>query len=85
MYGKCPSTFLSLQSCVSDAFQDQLFVRTNILEASMTALSIAALLSGAETQADSHALKTIARFCSLGLIVSLCLLTFGMDLSIGWH
>lgn len=51
----------------------------------MTALSIAALLSGAETQADSHALKTIARFCSLGLIVSLCLLTFGMDLSIGWH
>ncbi len=51
----------------------------------MTALSIAALLSGAETQADSHALKTIARFCCLGLIVSFCLATLGTDLSIGLH
>jgi len=28
--------------------------------------------------------KTIALFCCLGLVASLCLMTFGIDLSDGW-
>jgi hypothetical protein len=49
----------------------------------MTA-TIVAMRSVPETQADVRSLKAIARFCCLGLVVSLCLMNFGMDLSAGW-
>jgi hypothetical protein len=37
-----------------------------------------------ETLADDHSLKIIVLFCCVGLIASLCLMTFGVDLSAGW-
>jgi len=50
----------------------------------MTAISIVSMGSVAETQAYDHSLKTIVGFCCLGLVGSLCLVTFGMELSAGW-
>jgi hypothetical protein len=58
--------------------------RADILEVAMTAISIVSMRSVSETQADDHSLKTIAQFCCLGLVASLCLATFGIDLSAGW-
>jgi hypothetical protein len=48
----------------------------------MTALSIVSMRSDSDT--DDHSLKTVARLCCLGLIASICLITFGMDLTAGW-
>ena len=48
----------------------------------MAALSIVSMRSGIET--DAHSLQAIARFCCFGLVASVCLVTFGMDLSAGW-
>jgi hypothetical protein len=50
----------------------------------MTAISIVSLGSVAETQAYDYSLKTIVGFCCLGLVASLCLVTFGVDFSAGW-
>jgi hypothetical protein len=50
----------------------------------MTAISIVSMRSVAETQANDHSPKTIVLFCCLGLVASLCLVTFGMDLGAGW-
>jgi hypothetical protein len=54
------------------------------LELSMTTISIASTRSIADTKDDDHSLKTIALFCFFGLATSLCLVTFGIDLGIGW-
>jgi hypothetical protein len=50
----------------------------------MTTISITSITSISETRADEHPLKTIVLFCCVGLIASLCLITFGIDLSTGW-
>jgi hypothetical protein len=38
----------------------------------------------AEAHADDHSRKIIALFSCVGLVVSLGLMTFGVDLSAGW-
>jgi hypothetical protein len=50
----------------------------------MTAVSIVSMGSVPETRADDHSPKPILLFCCVGLIASLCLITFGIDLSAGW-
>jgi hypothetical protein len=50
----------------------------------MTTISIVSMRSITEAFAADHSLKTIALFCCVGLVASLGLMTFGMDLSAGW-
>jgi hypothetical protein len=50
----------------------------------MTTLSMVSMRSVSETQADGHSLKTIVLVSCLGLVASLCLMTFGVDLSASW-
>jgi hypothetical protein len=50
----------------------------------MATLSMVSMRSVSETQADDHSLKTIVLFSCLGLVASLCLMTFGVDLSASW-
>jgi hypothetical protein len=50
----------------------------------MTTVSITSIASVSEARSDDHPLKTIVLFCCVGLIASLCLITFGIDLSAGW-
>jgi hypothetical protein len=50
----------------------------------MTTVSIFSMGSVSETRADDHSPKTIALFSCVGLVASLCLMTFGIDLSAGW-
>jgi hypothetical protein len=49
-------------------------------------MSIISIPTGSvpEARADFHSSTTIALFCCCGLVVSLSLMTFGMDLSAGW-
>jgi hypothetical protein len=49
----------------------------------MTMISIASMHSTAAARADLHSPKAIAMFCSVGLVVSLCLMALGVDLSAG--
>jgi hypothetical protein len=49
----------------------------------MTTISIVSTPSATEARAD-YSIKTIALFCCVGLVASLGLMTFGMDLSAGW-
>ena len=49
----------------------------------MNAISNAQLLAIPETDAETYAIKTIALFCCVGLVVSLCLAISGLDLSLG--
>ena len=58
--------------------------RADIWGLGMTAISIVSMGSVAETKAYDQSLKTIVGFCCLGLVGSLCLVTFGMELSAGW-
>jgi hypothetical protein len=46
-------------------------------------ISIASLNSAPAARAEFHSPNTIALFCCLGLVVSLCLMTQGLDLSLG--
>jgi hypothetical protein len=39
--------------------------------------------STAAARADLHSSKTIAMFCCVGLVVSFCLMTLGVDLGAG--
>jgi hypothetical protein len=48
----------------------------------MTTLSVVSMRSVSETQVDAS-LTTITLFCCLGLVASLCLLAFGVDVSAG--
>jgi hypothetical protein len=50
----------------------------------MTTISIVSMGSVPGTRAVDHSRKTIALFCCAGLLVSFCLMTFGIDLSAGW-
>jgi hypothetical protein len=37
-----------------------------------------------EAPAEVHPRRAVDLFCSVGLVASLCLMTFGMDLSSAW-
>jgi hypothetical protein len=50
----------------------------------ISTVAITSITSVSETRTDDHPLKTIVLFCCVGLIASLCLITFGIDLSAGW-
>ena len=49
----------------------------------MTMLSIVSPASTPVLLADAELSKAIGFFCVLGLVASLCLMTFGVDLSAG--
>jgi hypothetical protein len=49
----------------------------------MTVISIVSTLPAPEMRVNGD-LRTIAPFCFLGLVASLCLVTFGVDLSASW-
>jgi hypothetical protein len=46
-------------------------------------ISIASMYSAAAARAEVHSPKTIVLFCCVGLAVSLCLMTQGLDLGAG--
>jgi hypothetical protein len=46
-------------------------------------MSIASMHSAAVARAEIHLPKTIVLFCCMGLVVSLCLMTQGLDLGAG--
>jgi hypothetical protein len=50
----------------------------------MTTISIVSMRPVQEIRAQGDSLRTIALFCGFGLVASLCLMTFGIDLSAGW-
>jgi hypothetical protein len=72
-----PINTLSLQLSGPGAFQG-----TNQLGIAMSMISIA-MVSLPKVQADYHSCATTALFCCFGLVVSLCLMTLGADLSAG--
>jgi hypothetical protein len=49
----------------------------------VTDFSLASIASESVEDADNQSFKTIVLFCGAGLIVSLCLMTLGVDLSAG--
>jgi hypothetical protein len=49
----------------------------------MNAISNAVTLAISETKTEVHPIRTIAVFCGLGLVVSLCLAISGFDLAAG--
>lgn len=50
----------------------------------MSMISVASMNSIGAAQADDHSPKSVALFCCIGLVVSLCLIASGIDLSAGW-
>jgi hypothetical protein len=51
----------------------------------MTNYSVASIvLIGLVEEADEHPLRSIVLFSCAGLIASICLMAFGVDLSAGW-
>lgn len=51
----------------------------------MTDYSIASIVSiGSVEEAEEHPLKSIILLSCVGLIASLCLMAFGIDVSAGW-
>jgi uncharacterized membrane protein YjjB (DUF3815 family) len=50
----------------------------------MTTLSMVSMRPVSDVQADHSSLRTIALLSCIGLVVSLCLMTFGVDLSASW-
>jgi ribose/xylose/arabinose/galactoside ABC-type transport system permease subunit len=54
------------------------------LESAMTAFAKAASQAFLSSLEDSETLKQIALFCAAGLLVSVLLLTYGIDLSPGF-
>jgi len=49
----------------------------------MNAISNAVTIAISETKTEAHPIRTIALFCFLGLVVSLCLAISGFDLVAG--
>jgi hypothetical protein len=49
----------------------------------MNAISTVLIDTTPETTAETHPIRTIALFCCLGLVVSLCLAISGFDLGAG--
>jgi hypothetical protein len=51
----------------------------------MTDFSIASIAAAESAEGtEDSSFKTIVLFCCVGLLASLCLMTFGVDLSAGW-
>lgn len=50
----------------------------------MSMISVVSMRSTGAVSADDHSLKSVALFCCVGLVVSLCLMASGVDLSAGW-
>jgi len=50
----------------------------------MTAISIVSTRSAREARAHDDSPKAVVLFCCFGLVVSLSLMIFGIDLSAGW-
>ncbi len=50
----------------------------------MSMISVVSMRSTGAVRADDHSLKSVALFCCVGLVVSLCLMASGVDLSAGW-
>jgi len=50
----------------------------------MTAFSIVSTRSAREARAHDDSLKAVVLFCCFGLVVSLSLMIFGIDLTAGW-
>jgi hypothetical protein len=50
----------------------------------MNAISNAYMRAIPETQASVHPLKAIAQFCGIGIAASLCIASFGLDISAGF-
>ena len=49
----------------------------------MNAISTVLIDTTPETTAETHPIRTIALYCCLGLVASLCLAMSGLDLSVG--
>lgn len=50
----------------------------------MSMISIASINSISAARAGDHSPKSVALFCFVGLLVSLCLIASGIDLGAGW-
>ncbi len=50
----------------------------------MSMISVVSMRSIGAIRADDRSPKSVALFCCVGLVVSLCLIASGMDLSAGW-
>lgn len=50
----------------------------------MSMISVGSTRSIGAVRADDRSPKSVALFCCVGLVVSLCLIASGMDLSAGW-
>jgi len=54
------------------------------LAVTMTAISIVSTRSAREARAHDDSPKAVVLFCCFGLVASLSLMIFGIDLSAGW-
>ncbi len=60
-------------------------IRKNFRGVVMTDFSIAAIATTESVEdTHDHSLKTIALFCCAGLLTSLCLMAFGIDMGATW-
>ncbi len=50
----------------------------------MSMISVVSMHSVGAARADDQSPKTVALFCCVGLVLSLCLIASGMDLGAGW-
>jgi hypothetical protein len=50
----------------------------------MTTVSTVSMGSVPEARVHDRSLKTVVLFCCVGMIASLCLMAFDIDLSAGW-
>jgi hypothetical protein len=50
----------------------------------MSMISVVSTRSIGAVRDDDRSSKSVALFCCVGLVVSLCLIASGMDLSAGW-
>jgi hypothetical protein len=55
------------------------------MEIAMNAISNVLIDAIPETDTKAHPVRTIALFCCLGLVASLCLATSGLDLGAGLY
>jgi hypothetical protein len=50
----------------------------------MSMISVVSMRSIGAARANDHSPRPVVLFCCVGLLVSLCLVTSGIDLSAGW-
>jgi hypothetical protein len=58
--------------------------RANKREVSMSMISVVSMHSIGAVRADDRSAKSVVLFSCVGLVVSLCLMASGVDLSAGW-